>query len=79
MSEEDQKLLYGMRKQFGLLSQEESDKDMFDELMQKFRDGTITAEELQRLMGLLNQFGITLSDEEQKKIRDFRKQFGMLS
>ena len=42
-------------------------------------DGTITAEELARLQELMKKNGVELSDEEMKKMKEMRKQFGMLT
>ena len=41
-----------------MLSQEEIDNDMMQQLLQKLRDGTITSDELERLMRLMNQYGL---------------------
>lgn len=36
-----------MMKKYGMLSQDEMDKDLMAELLQKLRDGTISKEELE--------------------------------
>ena len=46
-----------MMSKYGMLSQEEMDNDLMQQLLQKLRDGSITQEELESLMRLMKQYG----------------------
>lgn len=64
---------------FGMLSQEELEKNELEELMRKLREGTLTADELRRLQELLNKNGMSLSEEDAKLFKDMRRTLGLLT
>ena len=49
-----------------------------ESLLQKLRDGTITAEELARLKELAKKNGYQFSNDELKSIHDNEKRLGLL-
>ncbi len=49
------------------------------ELMRKLREGTITEEELKKLMELMDKNGEQMSEEDLKIMRDTRKKYGLLT
>jgi hypothetical protein len=68
-----------MERKYGLLSKEELEREELEELLRKLREGTLTEEELKRLMDLMNKYGADLSDEDLKLLYDMRKKFGLLT
>ena len=75
LSAEEQKAMKDRRRELGLLSQEENDMEELEELLRKLRDGTITEEELRRLMELQNQYGVQMTDEDIERVREAEDRF----
>jgi uncharacterized membrane protein len=68
-----------MERKYGLLSKEELEREELEKLLRRLREGTLTEEELKRLMELMKKFGTELSDEELQQLYEMRKKFGLLT
>lgn len=62
-----------------MLSQEEMEQDELQELLRKLQEGTLTEEELKRLMQLMQKNGVQLDEEQLKMLYDMRKKYDMLT
>ena len=79
LSKEDQILLNALLDKYGLRSQEERDREEFNSLLQKLRDGTLSEEELNRLKNLIHTLDITLSDSDASLLSALERHFADLA